>query len=67
MSTTRKPRPYEHLHAGNPTECAIRFALWANGRRSVSAKCIQDFLGCHRSTAYRYLTAFTAAKGAMRT
>lgn len=54
---------FENLHAVNTRETTIRFALWAAQCRDLNAQRVQQFLGCSRASAYRYLAAFRSARG----
>lgn len=54
---------YENLYAESTREATIRFALWAAQCRDLTASRVQQFLGCSRASAYRYLAAFKAASG----
>jgi len=44
-------------------EAAIRFADWADAQRQLSAGKIIDRFNLNRATAYRWLSAYRAARG----
>ena len=67
MNRHASRRLYESLHVSNTIEGAIKFALWAQGRRSLSMESIQNYFECSRASAYRYLAAFKAANGGATT
>lgn len=52
------------MNSQNGLESMLRFGAWADGRRSnLTARVVQDYIGCSRATAYRYLQAYRAARG----
>ena len=54
----------ERFHAGSVMEATIRFVDWARSRRQIpTPREIAAYLGCSRTTAWRYRNALLAAQG----
>lgn len=55
----------ERTHASSFLEATIRFVDWARSRREIpTPREIAEYLGCSRTTAWRYRNALLAAQGA---
>jgi hypothetical protein len=53
----------ELMHAGSFFEATIRFVDWADEQRHLTAQSIISHFGLNRATAYRWLSAYRAARG----
>lgn len=54
----------ERMHAVGKIDVAIRFGLWAAGRRTTPTwQEIQSHLQCSEATAFRYRAYLRAARG----
>lgn len=53
----------EQTHSGSFMEATIRFVDWADEQRHLSYSAIAARFGVNRATAYRWLSAYRAARG----
>jgi len=51
-------------HVASAAELYFRVSIWLQAQRNPTAIGIRREFGVHRSTAYRWLSAYRAAKGA---
>lgn len=55
--------PIEQMHAGSLFEATVRFIDLADSQRHLSAQRAMERFGMHRATAYRWVSAYRAARG----
>lgn len=51
------------MHAATHLEAAIRFIDWADNQRNLTAQSVIDRFEMTRSTAFRWVAAYRAARG----